>query len=74
MEVFVAVYKGSYTEEILGVFTDIEKAKEAIYKDYKETEFGYEPNKEVVDSSFIYIEKTGYWFDEWYIVRTKLYN
>ena len=73
MKVFVAVYKGEDTYEIIGVFTNIEKAKETIYKDYKETEFAYELDVEVFDDNRIYIAKTNYWFDEWYIVETELF-
>ena len=53
MIVFVAVYKGTDTDEILGVFTDIEKAKEKIYKDYKETKFAYTPDEEVFEDNHI---------------------
>lgn len=72
MTVFVAAYKGTDTDDILGVFTDIEKAKEVIHKDYKETPFGYEPDIKEVDDNHIYIAKHGSWYDEWYIVETKL--
>lgn len=74
MTVFVAAYKGTDTDDIIGVFTDIEKAKEAIHKDYAETEFGYIPDDKDVESNHIYIAKTGEWYDEWYIAETELYN
>lgn len=72
MKVFVAGYKGTDTDDILGVFTDIEKAKESIHKDYKETEFGYMPDEECIESNHIYIAKIGEWYDEWYIAETEL--
>ena len=74
MTVFVAGYKGTETDDILGVFTDIEKAKESIHKDYKNTPFGYEPDVKEIDDTHIYIAKTCEWFDEWYIVETELNN
>lgn len=72
MTVYVAGYKGTDTDDILGVFTDIEKAKEAIHKDYESTEFGYIADYKEVDSNHIYVAKTGEWYDEWYIVETEL--
>ena len=74
MTVYVAAYKGTDTDDILGVFTDIEKAKELIHKDYEETKFGYEPDIKEINDNHIYIAKTNDWFDEWYIVETELYN
>ena len=74
MTVFVAAYKGTDTDSIIGVFTDIEKAKEAIHKDYAETEFGYIPDVKDVEDNHIFIAKTGEWCDEWYIAETELYN
>ena len=74
MIVYVAGYKGTDTDDILGVFVDIEKAKEAIYKDYESTVFGYVPNIKEVDDNHIYIAKEGEWYDEWYIVETELHN
>ena len=74
MTVFVAAYKGTDTDNIIGVFTDIEKAKEAIHKDYEETKFSYVPDIKEAASNHIYIAKTGEWFDEWYIVETELHN
>lgn len=74
MTVFVAAYKGTDTDHILGVFTKIEDAKAAIHKDCAETEFGYVPNVKEIESNHIYISKTGDWFDEWYIVETELNN
>lgn len=74
MTVYVAGYKGTDTDDILGVFTDIEKAKESIHKDYENTEFDYVADVKEVDDNHIYIAKTGEWFDEWYIVETELYN
>ena len=72
MIVFVACYKGTDTDDILGVFTDVEKAKKAIHKDYEKTEFSYVPDFKEVDDNRIYVEKTNQWFDEWYIVETEL--
>lgn len=72
MTVFVAGYKGTDTDNILGVFTDIEKAKETIHKDYANTEFGYAADIESVEDSHIYIAKNNEWYDEWYIVETEL--
>ena len=74
MKVFVAGYKGTDTDDILGVFVDIEKAKESIHKDYESIEFGYVPDIKEVDDNHIYISKIGKWFDEWYIVETELHN
>ena len=74
MTVFVAGYKGTDTDEILGVFSDIEKAKASIRKDYENTPFGYEPDVKEIDDSHIYVAKTGQWYDEWYIVETELCN
>lgn len=68
MKVYVAGYKGINTDDILGVFTDIEKAKESIYKDYETAEFGSAPKFKKVDDNYIYISKIG----EWYIVKTEL--
>ena len=72
MTVYVAGYKGTDTDDILGVFTDIEKAKDLIHKNYEETDFGYLPDVKEIDDNHIYIAKQGHWFDEWYIVETKL--
>lgn len=74
MTVFLAGYKGTDTDNILGVFVDIEKAKESIRKDYETTEFSYIPDVEEIEDNHIYIAKQGYWCDEWYIVETELYN
>lgn len=74
MTVYVAGYKGTDTDDILGVFVDIEKAKESIHKDYEGTEFGYVPDIKEVDDNHIYISKSGEWYDEWYIVETELNN
>ena len=72
MTVFVAGYKGTDMDNILGVFVDIEKAKETIHKDYENTVFGYVPDIKSIDYDHIYIVKQGEWFDEWYIVQTEL--
>ena len=72
MTVYVAQYKGTDTDDIIGVFTDIEKAKEAIHKDYESTEFYYVADEKEVCDNHIYIAKMGYWYDEWYIVETEL--
>lgn len=74
MTVFVAAYKGTDTDDILGVFANIEKAKETIHKDYEETPFGYTPDIQEIDDNYIYIAQLGQWYDEWYIVETELYN
>lgn len=72
MTVFVAGYKGTDTDNIIGVFTDIEKAKEAIHKDYESTTFGYTPDVKEIEENHIYIAETNMWFDEWYIAETEL--
>ena len=74
MTVFVVGYKGTDTDDILGVFTDIEKAKEVMHNDYRMTEFGYIPDVREVESNHIYIAKVGEWYDEWYIVETELHD
>lgn len=74
MTVYIAGYKGTDTDDIIGVFTDIEKAKESIYEDYKNTEFGYVPDIKEFYDNHIYVSKAGEWFDEWYIVETDLHN
>lgn len=74
MTVFVAGYKGTDTDEILGVYSDIKKAKEAIHKDYENTKFGYIPDVKNIDDNHIYIAKTCEWYDEWYIVEIELDN
>ena len=74
MTVYVAEYKGTDTDDILGVFVDIEKAKESIHKDYENTKFGYVPDIKIVDDNYIYISKSGEWYDEWHIVETELFN
>ena len=74
MKVYVACYQGTDTEEILGVFTDIEKARESIYKDYKSTEIGYDTNLEVTEDNRIYVAQEGMYYDEWLVVETELYN
>lgn len=72
MTVFVAGYKRTDTDNILGVFADIEQAKASIRNDYKTTEFGYVPDVKEVDDGHIYIAKRGEWYDEWYIVETEV--
>ena len=72
MTVFVAGYKGTDMDDILGVFTNVEKAKETIHKDYESTEFSYVPDIKEVDDNHIYVAKNGEWFDEWYIVEIEL--
>lgn len=74
MTVFVAGYKGTDMNDIIGVFTDIEKAKNAIHKDYEATEFGYKPDIVEIEDNHICIAKEGYWCDEWYIVEKELDN
>lgn len=74
MKVFVAVYEGTDGNEILGVFTNIKKAKECIHNDYNNIEFGYKPTFKEVDDTRIYIEEKGLWYDEWYVVETELYD
>ena len=74
MTVYVAGYKGTDTDDILGVFADIEKAKATIHKDYAKTEFGYTPDIKEIDDNHIYISKSGEWYDEWYVVETELNN
>ena len=72
MKVYVAGYKGTDTDDILGVFVDIEKAKEAIRIDYTHTPIAYLPDIKEVDDNHIYISKSGEWYDEWYIAETEL--
>jgi hypothetical protein len=74
MTVYVAGYKGTDTDDILGVFTDIEEANVAIHKDYESTKFGYEPDIKEINNNHIYIAKQGEWYDEWYIVETELHK
>lgn len=74
MKVFIACYDGTDTNDILGAFTNLEKAKEAIHEDYEKTEFGYVPDYREICDNHIYVAKTGNWFDEWYIVETELQN
>ena len=75
MKVFVAAYRGpEETGMILGVFTDIEKARKAIYQNYKEMVIGDEPIIKIFNNNRIYIKETDYWFYEWYIEETELYN
>lgn len=75
MKVFVAAYRGpEETGMILGVFTDIKKARETIYQDYKETIIDGEPNIKIIHNDRIYIAERTYWFHEWYIEETELYN
>lgn len=75
MKVFVAAYKGPEgIGMILGVFTDIEKARKTIYQDYKEMVIGGEPITKIFNNNRIYIRETDYLFHEWYIEETELYN
>ena len=74
MTVFVAAYKGTDTDDVIGVFIDVEKAKKAIHDDYEKTKFSYIPDIKEIKSNHIYIAKRGSWFDKWYIVETELYN
>lgn len=74
MTVYIAGYKGTDTDDILGVFANIEKAKESIHKDYKNTKFGYVPNVREIEDNHIYIAEQGIWYDEWYIAETELYE
>ena len=72
MTVFVVGYKGTDTDDIIGVFTDLKTAKAAMYDDFINTEFGYTPDHMEVDTNHIYTSTFGGWFDEWYIVETEL--
>lgn len=72
MKVFIACYKGPETDDILGVFSKLENAQKAIRKSYEDTEFGYTADYEEIDDSYIFIQKKGEWYDEWYIVETEL--
>ena len=74
MTVYVAGYKGTDTDTILGVCVDVKKAKELIHTDYEATEFGYVPDIKEVDDNHIYVAKMNDWYDEWYIVETELHN
>ena len=72
MTVYVAGYKSTGADNILGVFADIEQAKASIRNDYKTTEFGYIPDVKEVDANHIYIAKRGELYDEWYIVEMEV--
>ena len=74
MKVYVAVYNGTDTNNILGVFTDITKARKAILIDFENTKLNYEPNIKEIIGDRIYMEETGLWFDEWYVAETELHN
>lgn len=70
--VFIACYKGTETDDILGVFSKLENAQNAIRKDYENTEFGYTADYEEIHDSYIFIQKKGEWYDEWYIFEAEL--
>lgn len=72
MTVFVACYKGTEMDDILGVFRNLENAKKAIRKDYENAELGYTADYEEIDDSYIFIQKKGAFYDEWYIVEMEL--
>ena len=72
MKVFIACYKGTETDDILGVFRNIENAKKAIRKDYENTEFRCTADFEEIDDCYILVQSGGKWCDEWYIVETEL--
>lgn len=72
MTVFVVAYKGTDTDDIIGVYTDIEKAKEVLYRDYISVKFGYIPNIKEIEDNHIYIAREHEWFDEWYITEVEL--
>lgn len=74
MTVFVACYKGTETDDILGVFSKLENAQKAIHKDYENTELGHTADYKEIDNSYILIRKKGEWYDEWYIVETELHD
>lgn len=62
--VFVAGYKGTDTNDIIGVFNNIEDAKAAIHSDYKRTNFSYVPDVKEIDDNHIYVAKQNDWYDE----------
>ena len=72
--VFVAGYKGTDTDDIIGVFNNIEDAKAAIHSDYKRTNFSYVPDVKEIDDNHIYVAKTNDWYDEWYIAETEMFD
>lgn len=72
MTVFVAGYKGTGVDDILGVFRNLENAQKAIRKDYENAELGYTPDYEEIDDSYIFIQKKYECYDEWYIVEMEL--
>ena len=72
MQVFVVAYKGTDTDDILGVYKNLAQAKKAMYYDYFDTEFCNELAKKELEDSRIYVETEGERFDEWYIHETEL--
>lgn len=71
MTVFVACYKGTGLDDILGVYSKLENAQKAIRKDYENTEFGYTADHKEICDSYILIQNKGE-YDEWYIVEMEL--
>ena len=72
MTVFVVAYKGTDTDDILGVYKSLTQAKKAMYRDYFDTDFCNELAKKELTDSSIYVETKWGRFDEWYIHETEL--
>jgi hypothetical protein len=73
--VFVAAYKGTETDDIIGVFNNITDAKAAIHRDFKQTRrMSYTPDVEEVEDNHIYMAKKNEWYDEWYITETEIFD
>lgn len=72
MRVFVAGYKGTDTDDILGVYSDIEMAKRVMHNDYEETLLGFEPDFKEVESNHIYMRNRYNDECEWYIHECEL--
>lgn len=71
MQVFVVCYKGTDTDDILGVYSDIETAKRVMHNDYEETLLGFFPDLAEIDDNCIFMANS-YEECEWYIHETEL--
>lgn len=71
MTVFVVGYKGTNTDDILGVYSDIEMAKKVMHSDYEETLLGFVPDFAEIDDNHIFVANS-YEECEWYIHETEL--
>jgi hypothetical protein len=74
MKVYAAFYNGTDGYEILGVYEDIKKAQESIYKSFVEVKDNYKPTFEEIEDNRIYREEKNVWFDEWLVVETEMYE